>query len=100
MFQHLRNTSRDSRNNAPFENETRSLLSEVESLIDSPRSPAPEVPHGHSIRRRRSSRYEKPFASDVTERVKLALREHGVRTPDMAYRDLDLNGGSETPQEA
>ena len=46
------------------------------------------------------ARYEKPFASDVTERVKLALREHGVRTPDMAYRDLDLNGGSETPQEA
>ena len=40
------------------------------------------------------ARYEKPFASDVTERVKLALRQHGVRTPDMAYRDLDLNGGS------
>jgi small conductance mechanosensitive channel len=42
------------------------------------------------------ARYESAFASDVTERVKLALREYRVRTPDMAYRDLDING-TETP---
>jgi len=43
------------------------------------------------------ARYEKAFASDVTERVKLAMREYGVRTPDMAYRDLDIHG-TETPE--
>jgi len=42
------------------------------------------------------ARYEKAFASDVTERVKIALHEHDVRTPDRQYRDLDLNGGRET----
>lgn len=36
------------------------------------------------------ARYEKAFMTDVTERVKLALRKHGVVTPDQAYRDLDM----------
>lgn len=44
------------------------------------------------------ARYEKAFISDVTERVKIAFRGAGVRTPDMQYRDLDLNGGRETPE--
>ena len=43
------------------------------------------------------ARYEKAFATDVTERVKTALRAHGVRGPDQQYRDLDLNHGQETP---
>ena len=34
--------------------------------------------------------YEKAFLTDVTERVKLAFREHGIRTPDQVYRDLEL----------
>lgn len=38
------------------------------------------------------ARFENAFASDVTERVKLAFREAGIRTPDQQYRDLDLNG--------
>jgi len=46
------------------------------------------------------ARYETSFVSDVTERVKIAFRAHGVRTPDQQYRDLDLNGGSETAQES
>lgn len=37
------------------------------------------------------ARYEKAFASDVTERVKLAFRMTGIRTPDQQYRDLDMN---------
>lgn len=37
------------------------------------------------------ARYEKAFASDVTERVKGAFRRAGLRTPDQQYRDLDLN---------
>ena len=37
------------------------------------------------------ARYEKAFASDVTERVKLAFRTTGIRTPDQQYRDLDMN---------
>ncbi len=36
------------------------------------------------------ARYEKAFASDVTERVKAAMREYKIRTPDMAYRDLEI----------
>lgn len=36
-------------------------------------------------------RFEKAFASDVTERVKRAFRSAGIRTPDQQYRDLDLN---------
>lgn len=36
------------------------------------------------------ARFEKPFASDVTERVKRALRGAGIRAPDMQYRDLDM----------
>ncbi len=36
-------------------------------------------------------RYEKAFMTDVTERVKLAFRSIGIRTPDQQYRDLDLN---------
>ena len=42
------------------------------------------------------ARYEKAFASDVTERVKVALHEARIRTPDRQYRDLDLNHGRET----
>ena len=43
------------------------------------------------------ARYEKAFASDVTERVKRAFRKTGIRAPDQQYRDLDLNQGQETP---
>ena len=43
------------------------------------------------------ARYEKPFASDVTERAKRALRAADIRTPDRAYRDLDIFG-AETPE--
>lgn len=35
-------------------------------------------------------RHEKTFASDVTRRVKTALRSAGIRSPDRAYRDLAL----------
>jgi len=35
-------------------------------------------------------RFEKDFVTDVTERVKLAFRAAGIRTPDQAYRDNDL----------
>ncbi len=42
------------------------------------------------------ARYEKSFVSDVTERVKLALREADIWMPDRAYRDLDIHG-AETP---
>ncbi len=42
------------------------------------------------------ARYEKSFASDVTERVKAALAANDIRTPDRQYRDLDLNFGRET----
>jgi small-conductance mechanosensitive channel len=45
------------------------------------------------------ARYEKAFASDVTERVKRALAEAHIRTPDRQYRDLDLNH-RETPRDA
>ena len=38
------------------------------------------------------ARYEKAFASDITERVKRALADQGIRTPDQQYRDLDING--------
>jgi small conductance mechanosensitive channel len=38
------------------------------------------------------ARYEKAFVTDVTERVKLALRRSGIRTPDQAYRDLAVAG--------
>ncbi len=43
------------------------------------------------------ARYEKSFASDVTERVKASFRAVGIRTPDQQYRDLDINRGRETP---
>lgn len=43
------------------------------------------------------ARYEKAFATDVTERVKIALKRHGIRTPDRQYRDLDLFQ-QETPE--
>lgn len=36
-------------------------------------------------------RYEKALVTDVTERVKVAFRAHGIRTPDQQYRDVDLN---------
>ncbi|MEN0065260.1 MAG: mechanosensitive ion channel domain-containing protein [Myxococcota bacterium] len=36
-------------------------------------------------------RYEKSLVTDVTERVKVAFRKQGIRTPDQQYRDLDLN---------
>jgi small-conductance mechanosensitive channel len=42
------------------------------------------------------ARYEKAFASDVTRRVKRALRGRGVKTPDQQYRDLEINRGRET----
>jgi len=42
------------------------------------------------------ARYEKAFASDITRRVKAAFRDRDIRGPDLAYRDLDLNGGAET----
>ena len=42
-------------------------------------------------------RFEKAFITDVTERVKLAFRKAGVRTPDQQYRDLDLNGREMPP---
>jgi len=42
------------------------------------------------------ARYEKAFVSDVTERVKLAFRREGIRTPDLAYRDLEAHHGRET----
>jgi small conductance mechanosensitive channel len=42
------------------------------------------------------ARYEKAFASDVTERVKSAFREAKIRMPDQQYRDLDLFS-QETP---
>ncbi len=38
------------------------------------------------------ARFEKAFSTDVTERAKRAFRELGVRTPDLAYRDLELQG--------
>jgi small conductance mechanosensitive channel len=44
------------------------------------------------------ARYENAFSSDVTERVKRALRYAGIRTPDRQYRDLDMFG-QETPTE-
>jgi small-conductance mechanosensitive channel len=44
------------------------------------------------------ARYEMAFASDVTERVKRALRFAGIRTPDRQYRDLDMFD-QETPPE-
>jgi len=34
------------------------------------------------------ARYEKAFASDVTERAKLALTATGIRSPDQVYQDL------------
>jgi small-conductance mechanosensitive channel len=42
------------------------------------------------------ARYEKAFATDVTERVKAAFAQAGIRAPDRQYRDLDLNKGAET----
>ncbi len=44
------------------------------------------------------ARYEKAFASDVTERVKRALADADIHTPDRQYRDLELNR-RETPPE-
>jgi small-conductance mechanosensitive channel len=44
-------------------------------------------------------RFEKDFITDVTERVKLAFRKAGVRTPDQQYRDLDMNS-REAPRES
>jgi small-conductance mechanosensitive channel len=35
-------------------------------------------------------RYEKSFITDVTERVKLAFRDANLKTPDQAYRDLEV----------
>ncbi|MCB9677184.1 MAG: mechanosensitive ion channel [Alphaproteobacteria bacterium] len=40
-------------------------------------------------------RYEKAFVTDITERVKLAFRRAGIRTPDQQYRDLDINAREE-----
>ncbi|MFK7929393.1 MAG: mechanosensitive ion channel family protein [Myxococcota bacterium] len=41
------------------------------------------------------ARYEKALMSDVTERVKIAFRREGLKTPDQAYRDLDMYGKEE-----
>ncbi len=38
-------------------------------------------------------RYEKALVTDMTERVKVAFRERGIRTPDQGYRDIDLASG-------
>jgi len=46
------------------------------------------------------ARFEKTFSSDVTDRVKSALRQAGIKTPDLQYRDLDLNQGREAPMPA
>ena len=46
------------------------------------------------------ARYEKAFGSDITRRVKAAFREVGIRSPDRAYRDLEVNHGVETPAAA
>lgn len=43
------------------------------------------------------ARYETAYGSDITRRVKKAFATHGIRTPDQQYRDLDLNGGQESP---
>ena len=43
------------------------------------------------------ARFERTFASDVTQRVKTAFADAGVRTPDAQYRDLELNQGREQP---
>lgn len=45
------------------------------------------------------ARYEKAFASDVTERVKRAFAHSGIRGPDRAYRDLEVHG-TETPSQS
>jgi small-conductance mechanosensitive channel len=45
------------------------------------------------------ARYEKAFASDVTERAKRALFSAGIRAPDRAYRDLEVFG-AESPDGA
>ncbi len=42
------------------------------------------------------ARYEKAFSSDIVRRVKAAFREAGIRGPDLAYRDLEINRGTET----
>ncbi len=42
-------------------------------------------------------RYENAFASDVTERVKRAFRQAGIRAPDQQYRDLDMFGQETEP---
>ncbi len=45
------------------------------------------------------TRYEKAFVSDITERAKRAFRHEDIRTPDLAYRDLDIHG-RDIPREA
>lgn len=44
-------------------------------------------------------RYEKDFITDVTERVKIAFRKADLRTPDQAYRDLDIHSCETPPEE-
>ena len=44
-------------------------------------------------------RYEKSFVTDITERVKLAFRRLGLKTPDQQYRDLDLYAREEPHEE-
>lgn len=44
-------------------------------------------------------RFEQDYTTDVTERVKLAFRRAGLRTPDQVYRDLALLGREATPND-
>ena len=46
------------------------------------------------------ARYERAFASDVTERVKRALKYAEIRTPDRQYRDLELFDQETQPERA
>jgi len=46
------------------------------------------------------TRFEGAFYTDVTVRVKKAMREAGIRTPDMSYRDVDKWDQESPPDES
>lgn len=46
------------------------------------------------------TRFEAAFYTDVTVRVKRALREARIRTPDMSYRDLEMWDQESPPDES